>query len=171
MLRAAAGAPTRRMLNVIFSFKFVHVLAAAAMLGVWSCLAIFMLLAHRSNNPSVVALTSRFVVRVELMVVVAAMALQPLSGIPLAYAIGLSPFGEFWLLVSLVFYLAMLACWLAALRTEMRIRDLTRDFALNGVPLDARYRALFRRWSMLAAPLIVAMIAVFALMVWQPQLD
>ena len=79
------------MLDLIFTIKFVHVLAVALTFGTWFCLAIFMLLAHRSGNTSVVALTSQFVVKVELMVVAAAMVLQPLSGIPLAYAIGLSP--------------------------------------------------------------------------------
>ena len=159
------------MLNLIFSFKFIHVLAAAVMLGAWSCLAIFMWLGHRSANPSVVALTSRFVVRVELSVVAAAVVLLPLSGIPLAFAIGLSPFGEFWLIASMLLYAIIVACWLIALRSEIHIRDLTREAALSKVPLDDAYRRLFRRWSLLAVPVLAGMIAVFALMVWQPQFD
>ena len=118
------------MLDLIFTIKFVHVLAVALMFGTWLCLAIFMLLAHRSGNTSVVALTSQFVVKVELMVVAAAMALQPLSGFPLAYAIGLSPLDEFWIVISIVLYLAIVACWIAAVSIEMRIRGLTREAAL-----------------------------------------
>ena len=159
------------MLDLIFAIKFVHVLAAAAMFGSWLTLAIFMLLAHRSGNTSVVALTARFVVRVEVLVVAAAVALQPLSGLPLAWAIGLSPFGESWLILSMPLYAAILACWLAALRIEIRIRDLTRDAALNGVPLDAAYRRLFRAWCLWAGPLLAGMVAVFALMIWQPRFD
>ena len=43
------------MLDLIFTIKFVHVLAVALTFGTWSCLAIFMLLAHRAGNTSVVA--------------------------------------------------------------------------------------------------------------------
>jgi uncharacterized membrane protein len=159
------------MLDLIFTIKFVHVLAVAVMLGTWLGLAIFMVLAQRSGNTSVVALTSQFVVKVELMVVAAAIALQPLSGIPLAYAIGLSPLSEFWIVISSVLYLGILACWVAALRTEIRIRDLTRDAAVAGVPLPAAYRRLFRIWCALAGPILIGMLVVFAVMIWQPRLD
>ena len=159
------------MLDLIFTIKFAHVLAVAIMVGGWICLAIFMVLAHRSGNTSVVALTSRFVVKVELMVMAAAIVVQPVSGFPLAYAIGLSPLAEFWIVVSIGLYAVIVACWAAALYTERRIRDVTREAALAGVPLPAAYRRLFRIWCALAAPLLICLIAVFALMIWQPRLD
>src|SRR5580692_9316091 len=109
------------MIDTIFTIKFVHVLAAAAMFGTWLCLAMFMLLAHRSGNTSVVALTAQFVVTVEKAVMIPVIVLQPLSGFPLATAIGLQPFGEFWILVALVFYTVIVACWIFALRLEIRI--------------------------------------------------
>ena len=159
------------MFDLIFSIKFVHVLAAAVMFGAWLCLAIFMVLAHRSRNTSVVAVTAQFVVRIELTVVAAAIVLQPVSGFPLAWAIGLQPLGEFWILLSLVFYAAIVVGWLVALRIEMRIRGLTREAALNARPLSDAYRRLFRTWCLLAGPILIGMVAVFALMIWQPRLD
>jgi uncharacterized membrane protein len=159
------------MLEIIFATKFVHLLAAAVMLGTWLCLAGFMLLAHRSGNTSVVALTSQFVVRVELMVMAAAVALQPVSGFALAWAIGLSPFGEFWITVSLLLYVLIAAAWLAAVRLEIRIRGLAREAALNALPLPPAYRKLFRAWTRLAGPILAGMAVVYALMIWQPRLD
>jgi uncharacterized membrane protein len=159
------------MIDIIFAIKFVHVLAAAVLLGTWLCLVVFMVLAHRSGNPSVVAVTSQFVVSAELGVMVPAFALQPISGVPLAWAIGLSPLGEFWILLSLALYVVILACWLAAVRIEIRIRGLTREAALNAQPLSAAYRRSFRLWCMLAGPVLAGMVAVFALMIWQPRLD
>jgi len=159
------------MIDLIFAIKFVHVLAAAAMLGTWLCLAAFMLLAHRSGNTSVVALTSRFVVRIELMVVAAAVALQPVSGLPLAAAIGVSPFGEFWIVAASVLYLIVVAAWIAAVRLEIRIRDLTREAVLGSAPLPAVYWRWFRIWSALAGPILAGMVAIFALMIWKPRLD
>jgi uncharacterized membrane protein len=159
------------MLDLIFAFKFVHVLAAAAMFGAWLCIAVFMLLAHRSRNPSVVAVISQFVVSVEKIVVAAAIALQPISGYPLGLVIGLTPLNEFWIDLSLVFYAAILACWLAAFRIEILIRRLSRQAALNAIPLSHDYRRLFRAWSALAVLILLAMAVVFALMIWQPRLD
>ena len=159
------------MLDLIFALKFVHVLAAAAMFGAWLCIAAFMLLAHRSRNPSVVAVTSQFVVSVEKIVVAAAIALQPISGYPLGLAIGLSPLNEFWIDLSFVFYAAILTCWLGVFRIEILIRRLSREEALNAVPLSQDYRRLFRAWSVLAVLILLGMIAIFALMIWQPHLD
>jgi uncharacterized membrane protein len=157
------------MIDVIFAIKFVHLLAAGVMFGAWLCVAVFMVLAHRSGNTAVVALTSQFVVTAEKFVVAAAFALQAVSGFPLAWAIGLAPLNELWIEASLVLFAVVVACWIAALRTEMRIRDLSRQAALNTVPLPASYKSLFRRWSLLTPPILVGMIAIYALMIWQPR--
>ncbi len=159
------------MLDTIFTIKFVHVLAAAAMFGTWLCLASFMVLAHRSGNTSVVALTTQFVVSVEKMVMIAAIALLPVSGFPLASAIGLSSLSELWIDISLVLYAVIVVCWIAAFRIEIRIRDLAREAALNATRLPEPCRRLFRKWCMLAGPILVGMMIVVALMIWQPRLD
>jgi uncharacterized membrane protein len=65
------------MIDLIFAIKFVHDVAAAAMFGTWLAVALFMQLAHRSRNTSVVALTAQFAVRVELIVMIAAIVIQP----------------------------------------------------------------------------------------------
>jgi len=157
------------MLDIILAIKFVHMLAVAVMFGTWLCIAVFMLLAHGSGNTAVVALTSRFVVRAETMLMAAAMALQPISGFPLAWAIGLSPLGEFWIVLSLAIYAAVVAAWLAIVGIEMRMRNITQEAALSGAPLPDAYRRLFRLWSVLARPILAGMIAVMALMIWHPQ--
>jgi uncharacterized membrane protein len=159
------------MLDVIFALKFFHVLAAAAMFGVWLCLFVVALLAHRSANPSIVAVTTQFVVSVEKMVMIAVIAAQPISGFPLAWAIGLSPLNEFWIVVSLAIYVVTVACWLAAFRIETRIRNLSRQAALDAVPLRKYYRRLFRIWLALALTVLIASALTFALMVWQPRFD
>jgi uncharacterized membrane protein len=159
------------MINVIFAIKFIHVLAAAAMFGTWLCLAVFMVLAHRSGNTSVVALISQFAVTAEKAVMIPAILLQPLSGFPLAAAIGLQPFGEFWILVSLTFFAVVIVCWILAMRTEIRIRGMAREAALESEPLPKAYRRQFRLWCTLAIPLLLSMACVFALMIWQPRLD
>jgi uncharacterized membrane protein len=159
------------MLDVIFTIKLMHVLAAAALFGTWLCLACFMLLAHRSGNTSVVALTAQFVVSIEKMIMAAALVVVPLSGFPLASAIGLSPLAELWIDLSLALYAVIVTCWIAAFRTELRIRDLARDAALNAAPLPDAYRRLFRRWYLFAGPVLLGTSIVVALMIWQPRFD
>ena len=159
------------MIDVIFAIKFVHVLAAAAMFGTWLGLAAFMWLAHRSKNTSVVALISQFVVTIEKTVMIPAIVLQPLSGFPLAYAIGLQPFSELWILISLAVFAAIVVCWVLAMRAEIRIRNLAREAALESEPLPKSYRQKFRTWRLLAVLLLLGMMCVFALMIWQPRLE
>ena len=159
------------MIDLILAIKFIHVLFAAAMFGTWIGIAGFMLLAYGSGNPSVVALVAQFAVRIELFVVAAALALQPISGFPLAWAIGLTPLNEFWIDVSLVLYVAVVAIWLVSLRIEIRLRNLARQAALSRGTLADDYPRLFRIWFALAAFLLAAMVAIILLMVWQPRLD
>jgi uncharacterized membrane protein len=157
------------MIELIFAIKFVHLLAAAAMFGTWLAVAVFMQLAHRSRNTAVVALTSRFAVSVELIVMIAAIALQPISGFALASAIGVSPFDKFWIVLSLVLYGVVVAIWFVVLCIEIRIRNLTRQAALDAVPLSDAYRRLFRFYSVLVWPALGGMVVLFLLMVWQPR--
>jgi uncharacterized membrane protein len=159
------------MIDLILAIKFVHVLAAAAMFGTWLGIAGFMLLAQRSGNPSVVALVAQFAVRLELFVVAPALALLPISGFPLAWAIGLDPLNEIWIDVSLVIYAVVVAVWLAALRFEIRLRKMARQAALGRAPVADAYPRLFRIWFALAGVIVAGMIALLLLMVWQPRLD
>jgi uncharacterized membrane protein len=159
------------MLDLIFALKFVHVLAAAIMFGVWLSLAAVMLLGHRSGNPPVVAVTAQFVVDIEKMIMAPAIAAQPASGLPLAWAIGLSPLNEFWIVASLGLFVIAVVCWLGAFRVETRIRRLSRQAALAALALPREYRRMFHTWSALAAVGLLVTVALFALMVWQPRLD
>jgi uncharacterized membrane protein len=159
------------MIDLIFVFKFIHVVAAAAMFGTWLGMALFMLFAHRSGNTAVVALTSQFVVRLELIVMAGALALQPISGLPLAWSIGVAPLDEPWIVLSLAIYGVVVAAWLGVLRLEFLIRNLAREAALKSQPLPDRYRRLFRFYAALVWPALLAMVVLFALMIWQPRPD
>jgi uncharacterized membrane protein len=89
----------------------------------------------------------------------------------LAGAIGLSPLDEFWIIVSLAVYGLVAVGWLAVLGIEFRIRKLARQAALDAEPLPDAYRRLFRFYSLLVWPTLAAMVALFALMIWQPRIE
>jgi len=155
------------MLDVIYAVKFVHLLAMAVMFGAWICVALFMLFGYRARNTSIAAVIALFAVRVELMLMIPAIALQPLAGFPLAVAIG-ARLDEYWIEVSLVIYAAVVLAWLANLMIELRIRRLTKEAALAAKPLPDSYRRMFLLWSLFAVLGLGGMIAIMALMIWQP---
>jgi uncharacterized membrane protein len=74
-------------------------------------------------------------------------------------------------LLSLLVYVLIVAGWLAVLRLEIRIRDLTKKAALNRTPLPDAYHGAFRLYTALVWPTLAGMIVVFALMIWQPRLS
>ena len=156
------------MLSLILALKFVHMITVAVMFGTWLGIAMFMLFAHRMGHTSVVALISALVVRAEMWVMVGAVVLQPLIGFPLALAIG-SSMSAYWLEVSIGIYVAVVLIWMSSLLIEMRIRRLSKDAAVAKAPLPPSYRRLFWLWSVLTAAGLMGMIAIMALMVWQPE--
>jgi uncharacterized membrane protein len=155
------------MLDTIFAIKFVHMIAMAVLLGTWVCVAAFTLFAYFSRNASVAAVTALFVVRVELFLMIPALVLQPLAGFPLAVAIG-EQVSEYWLEVSIVIYGAVVVAWLANFIIELRIRKLTQYVAMNSMPLPESYRRMVFAWSALTALGLAGVIAIMALMIWQP---
>jgi uncharacterized membrane protein len=156
------------MFDLLLPLKFVHMVTMAVMFGTWLGIALFMLFAHRSGNTSVVALTSVFVVRAEKWVMAGAVVLQPLIGFPLGLAVR-SSLTAYWLELSVAIYAAVVLIWTLNLLIEMRIRRLSKDAAMAKAPLPPSYRRLFWVWSILTVVGLGGMIAIMALMVWQPE--
>jgi uncharacterized membrane protein len=157
------------MIDLIFSLKIVHILGAAVLFGTGIGIAFFMLMAHRTRHPGVIAYTARIVFVANLIFIATAVVLQPVSGVALAYAIGLSPLNEFWIVVSVILYIVVGLCWLAAVYIQRRMRNLAHDAAVHETALPKAYHRLFRVWFLLGWPAFAGMVAIFVLMTWQPR--
>ena len=101
-------------MELIFLWKFVHVLGACVLLGAGLGIAFFMFTANRTRHPGVIAVTTRIAVVANLTFITAGMAVLLLSGWALARAIGLFPLEESWIVLSMFLYLFVLLCWLPA---------------------------------------------------------
>jgi uncharacterized membrane protein len=156
------------LVGFLLPLKFVHMLSMAVMFGTWLGIAMFMLSAHRYGKAPVMALISVIVVRAELWVMLPAVALQPLVGFPLAFAVRSSA-TEYWLEVSVAIYAVVALLWLINLLIEMRIRGQSRKAALAAAPMPSSYRPLFWLWSLFTLAGLAGMIAIMAFMIWQPQ--
>ena len=159
----------RPLMESILLLKFIHVLGASVLFGTGAGIAFFMLMAHRTGHAGVIAVTARFVVIADFIFTATAVLVQPVSGVALAWAIGLSPLEEPWIVLSILIYIFVGLCWLPVVFIQMRMRNLANDAAINGKPLPDQYRLLFRIWFALGWPAFAGVIAIFALMTWQPR--
>jgi uncharacterized membrane protein len=155
-------------LDVIYAIKFVHALGASVLFGTGLGIAFFMFKAHRTGHPGVIALVARFVVIADFVFIATAVVVQPISGFALAWAIGLTPLNESWIVASLWLYVLVGLCWLPVVFIQMRIRDLAHEAAIKSKPLPKRYYRLYRIWFWLGWPAFAGVLAIFALMIWQP---
>jgi uncharacterized membrane protein len=159
----------RALMQFIFFYKFIHVLGASVLFGTGLGIAFFMFMANRTGHAGVIAIVARFVVIADLIFTATAVVVQPISGVALAWAIGLSPLDEPWIVLSLLLYVLVGLCWLPVVFIQMRMRNLANDAAINSKPLPDAYRRLSRIWFWLGWPAFAGVIAIFALMVWQPR--
>ena len=157
-------------MEVIFLWKFMHVLGACVLLGAGLGIAFFVFAANRTHHAGVIAVTTRIAAVANLIFIIAGMVVLPLSGWALARAIGFFPLEESWIVLSIYLYLFVGACWLPVVFILFRMRNLARDAAMRTKMLPDEYRRLFVLWFCLGWPALAAVVAIFALMVWQPRL-
>lgn len=147
--------------------KVAHVVGAAVLLGAGAGIAFFMLMAHRTRDPALIAHTARIVVLADTVFTAAAVILQPITGGALAHLAGY-PLFTGWIGVSLVLYVVTGLCWLPVVWIQIRLRDLALHAATTGTPLPEPYFRLFRLWFVLGFPAFAAVLALVWLMVTKP---
>jgi uncharacterized membrane protein len=150
-----------------FELKYLHVIGAAVLLGTGAGIAFFMLLAHRTGNPVVVAGVARIVVIADFLFTATAVVAQPVTGVALAWHLGYSLW-EQWLLLSIILYIITGAFWLPVVWMQAEMYRLAKEAVAQGAPLPARYRQLFRLWFAFGFPAFGAVAAIFWLMITRP---
>jgi uncharacterized membrane protein len=147
--------------------KYLHVIGATVLLGTGAGIAFFMLLAHRTDNPVVVAAVARIVVFADLLFTASAVVAQPITGTLLAWQAGYSLW-DGWIAWSIALYLVTGAFWLPVVWMQVRMRDLAAAAAQLGEPLPPAYHRLFRWWFAFGFPAFAAVLAIFWLMIARP---
>jgi uncharacterized membrane protein len=149
--------------------RWVHVLGAIVLLGTGAGIAFFMLMAHRTGKPAIIAHVASTVVIADALFTATAVVVQPITGIVLAQATGW-PLTTPWIIWSLVLYLGTGVCWLPVVWIQWRIRNLARASVAAGTPLPGSYYRLFRTWVLLGIPAFTFVLAIVWLMVARPAL-
>lgn len=147
--------------------KVAHVIGATVLLGTGAGIVFFMLMAHRTRDPALVAQTARVVVLADTVFTASAVILQPITGASLAHLAGYRLLSG-WIGLSLALYVVTGLCWLPVVWIQVRLRDLAIQAAATDTPLPERYFRLFRLWFVLGFPAFAAVLGIVWLMVAKP---
>lgn len=149
--------------------KWLHVLGAAVLFGTGAGIAFFMLVAHRTRDPHVIAHVARTVVIADLVFTATAVIAQPVTGVLLALTVGWR-LTESWIVASVGLYVLTGLCWLPVVWIQARMRGIAETAARARTELPAEYFGLFRIWFALGWPAFAAVLAIFWLMITKPVL-
>lgn len=155
------------MMDVVVLLRWLHVIGAAVLFGTGAGIAFFMLMAHRTREPRIIAHTAQVVVIADTIFTASAVVLQPVTGYALASQLGWT-LRDGWLTVSIALYLLTGLCWLPVVWVQLQLRDLAKEAALKGRSLPAAYNRLFRIWMACGIPAFAAVLAIFWLMLARP---
>ena len=154
-------------MDLYLLLKAALVVGATMLLGTGAGIAFFMLMAHRTGQPALIAHTARVVVIADTVFTATAVVIQPITGAALAHVVGY-PLLSGWIGLSLVLYVVTGLCWLPVVWIQIRLRDLADAAARAGQPLPERYHRLFRAWFVLGFPAFAAVLAIVWLMLARP---
>ncbi|MEQ9258339.1 MAG: DUF2269 domain-containing protein [Roseovarius sp.] len=148
---------------------FLHVIGATVLLGTGAGIAFFMLMAHRSGDPRLVAHVAGTVVLADTVFTATAVIAQPVTGFLLARAAGW-PIFQGWVAWALALYVMVGLFWLPVVWMQVRMRALAIAARDAGTPLPAQYHRLFRLWFACGVPAFAAVLGILWLMLTKPLL-
>jgi uncharacterized membrane protein len=147
--------------------QFLHVVGATVLLGTGAGIAFFMLRAHLTRDPRVIAGVARIVVTADFVFTATAVVVQPVTGYLLARFLGYPVF-DGWIALSLVLYAVTGAFWIPVVVMQIRMRDLAAAAVREGAALPRRYHRLFWTWFAFGFPAFAAVLAILWLMTSRP---
>ena len=156
-------------MSTVYFLHWLHVIGASVLFGTGIGIAFFMVMAHRTRSPAIIAQTAGVVVIADYVFTATAVVLQPLTGVLLAQAVGWS-LQQGWIVASTVLYVLTGALWLPVVYMQTRMRDLARRSQAEGSSLPPDYHRLFRLWFAFGIPAFVMVLTIFWLMIAKPPL-
>ncbi|RUM24475.1 DUF2269 domain-containing protein [Rhizobium vallis] len=146
-----------------------HVIGATVLFGTGAGIAFFMVMAHRTRDPIVIAHVAATVVIADTVFTATAAILQPVTGYLLARSIGWDLW-EGWIALSLLLYVVTGLFWLPVVWIQIRLRDLARAAASSGQALPLAYTSLYRIWFACGFPAFFAVLGILWLMLTKPSI-
>ena len=146
--------------------KYAHILSAIVLFGTGLGSAFYKWMADRNGNVQNIAITNNHVVFADWIFTTPTVIMQPITGIWMAYLIGL-PLTTDWILISLILYFIAGACWLPVVVLQIKMKKISEQAVKNQTELPPLYWLYVRTWFWLGVPAFVAMVLVVLLMVFK----
>jgi uncharacterized membrane protein len=153
----------------LHALRWFHILGATVLLGTGAGIAFFMLMARRTRDAVLIAHVSETVVIADFLFTATAVVVQPVTGAVLAHLLGWPPSAP-WIVASLSLYIVTGLCWLPVVVLQIKMRDLARAAAAQGLPLGQSFHRLFKQWVLLGTPAFASVLTILWLMVARPDL-
>ena len=157
------------MIDLLILARWLHVIGATVLLGTGAGIAFFMVVAHRTADPKLIAHVASTVVIADFLFTATAVIVQPLTGIWLASLTGW-PLTTPWIVWSLGLYVFVGLFWLPVVWMQKQMRDLAREAAAGDTALPEQYYKLFRLWFAFGFPAFFAVLAIIWLMLQRPDM-
>ena len=147
--------------------RLAHVIGATVLFGTGAGIAFFMVMARKTENPTLIAHVSGTVVIADTVFTATAAIIQPITGYLLARSIGWS-LTEGWVFLSLLLYVFVGIFWLPVVWIQIKLRDIARISVASNTPLPPQWFRLYRIWFACGFPAFFAVIGIFWLMLMKP---
>lgn len=147
--------------------KWIHILSSVLLVGTGFGSAFYLFFIHRTRDVRAIAEVSRLVVKADYWFTAPTVILQPLSGIAMICLAGYS-WSQPWLLWTYALYALAGICWLAVVWLQIRMARLALSAASRAGSLPDQYWRYARYWERLGYPAFIAMVIIYALMVFKP---
>ena len=154
-------------MNTYLWLKTIHIISSTVLFGTGIGIAYFKWAVDRRADVRAIRVVSERVVIADWLFTMPAVIVQPLTGIAMALEGGY-PLFQGWLAWSLALYVVAGACWVPVVWLQLQMRELARFADAGNTELDQRYWRYARYWFGLGVPAFVALLIVYALMVFKP---
>ena len=150
-------------MEIVDLLRWLHVLGACVLIGTGAGIAFFMLMAHRTGNPTIIAHTASVVVLADMVFTASAVVVQPITGLLLSFPLGCE-LTEGWIVLSIVLYFFIGLFWLPVIFIQMQMRDEAIQSVKSGAELSSKYHRLFKIWFACGIPAFAAILVIVWLM-------
>lgn len=149
--------------------KWIHIISSTILFGTGIGSAFYMFMANRRKDVASIYFATRHVVIADWVFTSPSVIIQLITGIGLVHVTGYD-LTEGWVLWALVLYFFAGACWLPVVWMQIKMRDMAKHALKTGEDLPARYWKMDRWWIILGSLAFPAIMAVFYLMVYRPNI-
>jgi uncharacterized membrane protein len=156
-------------MSLYLTIKWLHILSATVLFGTGIGIAFFKWITDRSGDTRAIRIVTERTVLADWIFTTPAVILQPVTGLGLMYLVGY-PLSTGWIFYTVCLYIFAGLCWVPVVWLQIRMRDMARISDSANQPLPQQYWKCARIWFWLGVPAFSALVAVYWLMVFKPDI-